>query len=85
MRSDLIRLLVDTRRKELITHADSNGGVASYSTFDRVGLSTPLSEPKRDVRPMKKVAPHSAPMGASSAGAGDAGGIDGANGAPNGK
>ena len=55
MRADLIRLLVDTRRKELITHADTDGGIGSYSTLDRVGLSMPLSEPKPDVRAIKKV------------------------------
>ncbi len=57
MRADLIRLLVDTRRKELITHADTDGGIGSYSTLDRVALSTPLSEPKADVRGIKKVVP----------------------------
>ena len=57
MRADLIRLLVDTRRKELITHADTDGGIGSYSTLDRVGLSMPLSEPKPDVRAIKKVVP----------------------------
>ncbi|KAM3080834.1 hypothetical protein ACMFMG_004789 [Clarireedia jacksonii] len=43
MRPDLIRLLVDTRRKELITEVDQNGGIATYSTLDRVGLSKPLA------------------------------------------
>ena len=57
MRADLIRLLVDTRRKELITHADTDGGIGSYSTLDRVALSKPLSEPKADVRGIKKVVP----------------------------
>lgn len=38
MRSDLIRLLVDTRRKEPITHADVDGAVGKYSTSERVGL-----------------------------------------------
>ena len=57
MRADLIRLLVDTRRKELITHADTDSGIGSYSTLDRVGLSKPLSEPKADVRGIKKVVP----------------------------
>lgn len=46
MRPDLIRLLVDTRRKELITEADQNGGIGTYSTQDRVGLSRPLDPPK---------------------------------------
>ena len=57
MRADLIRLLVDTRRKELITHADTDGGIGNYSTLDRVALSKPLSEPKADVRGIKKVGP----------------------------
>ena len=82
MRPDLMRLLVDTRRKELITHADHEGGIASYSTLDRVGLSAPLTEPKSDARPMKKVVPHSVPMDASVKHDGVA---VGANGAPNGK
>lgn len=81
MRPDLIRLLVDTRRKELITHADTNGDVGSYSTLDRVGLSAPLTEPKPDVRPMKKMVPHSVPMEASYSD----GIAFGVNGAPNGK
>ena len=42
MRPDLIRLLVDTRRKELITEADPQGGISTYSTRDRLGLNTPL-------------------------------------------
>ena len=46
MRPDLIRLLVDTRRKELITEADQDGGIGTYSTQDRVGLSKPLDAPK---------------------------------------
>ena len=60
MRPDLMRLLVDTRRKELITHADTGGpgGLGSYSTLERVGLSASLAEPKPDVRPMKKRVPH---------------------------
>ena len=47
MRPDLIRLLVDTRRKELITHADQDGGVGTYNTMDRVGLSMPLDVPTK--------------------------------------
>lgn len=46
MRPDLIRLLVDTRRKELITEADSRAGIASYSTRDRLGLNVPLDSEK---------------------------------------
>lgn len=42
MRPDLIRLLVDTRRKELITEADPDGGIATYSTAHRLGLDRPL-------------------------------------------
>lgn len=81
MRPDLIRLLVDTRRKELITHADTNGDVGSYSTLDRVGLSTPLAEPKPDVRPMKKMVPKTVPMEAMQTEKIKVG----VNGAPNGK
>lgn len=44
MRPDLIRLLVDTDRKDLVVHRDKqNGGIKSSRTIDRVGLSTPLS------------------------------------------
>ncbi|PQE31842.1 cyanide hydratase protein [Rutstroemia sp. NJR-2017a WRK4] len=49
MRPDLIRLLVDTRRKELITEVDQNGGIATYSTQDRVGLSKPLAAKNTEV------------------------------------
>lgn len=44
MRPDLIRLLVDTRRKELITESDPAGGmdIATYSTAHRLGLDRPL-------------------------------------------
>ena len=81
MRPDLIRLLVDTRRKGLITHADTNGDIGSYSTLNRVGLSAPLIEPKPDIRLMKKMVPYSVPLEA-----GHAKGIAvGVNGAPNGK
>lgn len=46
MRPDLIRLLVDTNRKDLIVHEDRvNGGVVYQRTLDRVGLSTPLDSP----------------------------------------
>lgn len=48
MRPDLIRLLVDTRRKELITEADQGGGIGTYNTQDRVGLNRPLDPPKVD-------------------------------------
>lgn len=52
MRPDLIRLLVDTRRKELITEADPQGGISTYSTRDRLGLNTPLDG---SVKKQKKV------------------------------
>jgi cyanide hydratase len=43
MRPDLIRLLVDTNRKDLVVHEDRvNGGVSYTRTIDRVGLSAPL-------------------------------------------
>ena len=42
MRPDLIRLLVDTRRKELVTEADPQGGIATYSARERLGLNVPL-------------------------------------------
>jgi cyanide hydratase len=48
MRPDLIRLLVDTRRKELVTEADPLGGITSYSTRDRLGLNKPLDGPKNE-------------------------------------
>ncbi|KAF7911522.1 uncharacterized protein EAE98_011992 [Botrytis deweyae] len=48
MRPDLIRLLVDTRRKELITEADQDGRIGTYNTQDRVGLNRPLDAPKVD-------------------------------------
>ncbi|KAK7965745.1 uncharacterized protein PG986_000022 [Apiospora aurea] len=49
MRPDLMRLLVDTRRKELVTEADPSGGgaIAAYSTRHRLGLDKPL-DPKRE-------------------------------------
>ena len=43
MRPDLIRLLVDTNRKDLVVREDkANGGVIYTRTIDRVGLSLPL-------------------------------------------
>jgi cyanide hydratase len=50
MRPDLIRLLVDTRRKELVTEADPVGGITSYSTRDRLGLNKPLDGPKSEFK-----------------------------------
>lgn len=45
MRPDLIRLLVDTNRKDLVVKEDhENGGVVHTRTIDRVGLSAPLEE-----------------------------------------
>ncbi|KAK8155217.1 cyanide hydratase [Phyllosticta citrichinensis] len=46
MRPDLIRLLVDTRRKELITEADPDGSLATYSTRKRLNLDLPLDANK---------------------------------------
>jgi cyanide hydratase len=42
MRPDLIRLLVDTRRKELVTETDGQSGVTEYTTRERLGLNVPL-------------------------------------------
>lgn len=43
MRPDLIRLLVDTNRKDLVVEEDRvNGGVKYTRTVDRVGLSKAL-------------------------------------------
>ncbi|RHZ73700.1 hypothetical protein CDV55_107660 [Aspergillus turcosus] len=54
MRPDLIRLLVDTNRKDLVVHEDRvNGGVAYTRTVDRVGLSAPL-EASRISDPMRR-------------------------------
>ncbi|KAK8017882.1 cyanide hydratase [Apiospora rasikravindrae] len=53
MRPDLIRLLVDTRRKELVTEVDpaKGAGIATYSTRHRLGLDKPLDpKPERDAR-----------------------------------
>ncbi|KAF5013086.1 hypothetical protein FDECE_913 [Fusarium decemcellulare] len=55
MRPDLIRLLVDTRRKELITEADPNGSIATYSTRHRLGLDQPLDGEKPDKKITKVV------------------------------
>ncbi|KAF2136278.1 uncharacterized protein K452DRAFT_237781 [Aplosporella prunicola CBS 121167] len=48
MRPDLIRLLVDTRRKELVTEVDQQGGIGVYSTLEKVGLHLPLDPPKEE-------------------------------------
>lgn len=47
-RPDLIRLLVDTRRKELVTEADPDGNIATYSTRERLGLHLPLDPNPRN-------------------------------------
>lgn len=45
MRPDLIRLLVDGNRKDLVVQEDRvNGGVVYKRTIDRVGLSTSLDK-----------------------------------------
>ena len=45
MRPDLIRLLVDGNRKDLVVSEDrEKGGVKYTRTVDRVGLSKPLGE-----------------------------------------
>ena len=51
MRPDLIRLLVDTRRKELVTETDGDHGVREYSTRERLGLNSPLDPPKQEKVP----------------------------------
>ena len=49
MRSDLIRLMVDTRRKELVTETNQDGTIVNYSTRERLGLHIPLSSKNEDV------------------------------------
>ncbi|KAL6786356.1 carbon-nitrogen hydrolase [Trichoderma sp. SZMC 28012] len=46
MRPDLIRLLVDTGRKELITEIDPTGGIKFHTTAQRLGLDRPLDTPR---------------------------------------
>jgi len=48
MRPDLIRLLVDEDRKDLINTKSVGSTIQSVKTIDRVGLSKPLSEPEQD-------------------------------------
>jgi len=44
MRPDLISLVVDSDRKDLIRRVDKdNGGVVAVKTIDRIGLSIPLA------------------------------------------
>lgn len=57
MRPDLIRLLVDGNRKNLVVEEDRvNGGVKYTRTMDRVGLSEPL-DAKKTVVPKKVPVP----------------------------
>lgn len=45
MRPDLICLLVDRDRKDLVVSEDKQGGgIKIIKTIDRVGLSTPLAD-----------------------------------------
>ncbi|KAJ4329321.1 hypothetical protein N0V84_000216 [Fusarium piperis] len=44
-RPDLIRLLVDTRGKELVTEDDPEGNIITYSTRERLCLHLPLDPP----------------------------------------
>ena len=46
MRPDLIRLLVDTRRKEFVTETHQDGSIVTYSTRERLGLHLPLDSLK---------------------------------------
>ncbi|RDW60618.1 nitrilase cyanide hydratase CH [Coleophoma cylindrospora] len=49
MRPDLIRLLVDTDRKDLVVREDKQtGAIKVVKTVDRVGLSTPLATLERE-------------------------------------
>lgn len=48
MRPDLIRLLVDEDRKDLINSKSVGSTIQSVKTIDRVGLSKPLSDPEQD-------------------------------------
>jgi cyanide hydratase len=43
MRPDLIRLVVDTDRKSLVSEASHSGAYTVSSTMERVGLNKPLS------------------------------------------
>jgi cyanide hydratase len=44
MRPDLLRLVVDTDRKSLISKVDGSGKYIVEKTIDRVGLSTPFKD-----------------------------------------
>ncbi|KAI9731488.1 MAG: hypothetical protein M1834_004608 [Cirrosporium novae-zelandiae] len=58
MRPDLVRLLVDTDRKDLVTRQDKiGGGLQKIRTVDRVGLSIPLSELEASQTKKKEEAP----------------------------
>ncbi|EJD54336.1 cyanide hydratase, partial [Auricularia subglabra TFB-10046 SS5] len=63
-RPDLIRLLVDSRRKELVTEVGPDGGIATYSTRERLGLHLPLDiDPKTDAKNLTKFLVDPAPSG----------------------
>jgi cyanide hydratase len=44
MRPDLLRLVVDTDRKSLVSKVDGSGKYIVEKTIDRVGLSTPFKD-----------------------------------------
>lgn len=48
MRPDLIRLLVDDDRKNLINSKSMDSKIQSVKTIDRVGLSKPLGQPEQE-------------------------------------
>lgn len=44
MRPDLLRLVVDTDRKSLVSKVDGSGKYIVEKTIDRVGLSAPFKD-----------------------------------------
>lgn len=48
MRPDLIRLLVDEDRKDLVNTKSVGSTIQSVKTIDRVGLSKPLGDPEQE-------------------------------------
>jgi cyanide hydratase len=44
MRPDILRLVVDTDRKSLVSKVDGSGKYIVEKTIDRVGLSTPFKD-----------------------------------------
>lgn len=48
MRPDLIRLLVDEDRKDLINTKSVGSTIQSVKTIDRVGLSKPLASAEEE-------------------------------------